>query len=80
MADFYGSDITKGLQMDRLKMRCLVLTPEEFDDDDVISHLEKRPTVSRDSRANDEIHNLRIAAQNYVPKSGANDSAEKIIF
>lgn len=77
----YGPDITTGMRIDRLKMRCIVLTPEEFDDDEIISNIERQPTFHRDANANEEIHKLRTATpktQNHHAQNS--DNSAKITF
>lgn len=73
MDEIYGRNVTKGMAIDRMKMTCFVMRPEEFDDDEIIAQIERIPTVERDSRMNDEIHKLHT---NKVEKPRTPDPIE----
>lgn len=76
IADIYGQTAAKEMDMTRLKMRCLVLTPSEFDDDEVISRLEREPTKNRDSHINDSIHEAHRAGNELrAPKRSASNAS-----
>ena len=80
--EIYGKDVTKGMAIERLKMRCFVLKPEEFDNDEVIAHLERKPTKDRDSRTNDEIHKLHNTVQQPVVhrQGDSGEGSDTIMF
>lgn len=58
IAGYYGESTSKEIDRARLKKKYIILTTDEFDDDDVINSIERKPTLHRDSRQNDEIHEL----------------------
>lgn len=76
--DIYGKNVTKGMALDRLKMRCIILTPEEFDDDEVIACIERTPTLSRDLRANEEIHAMHTTISR--PRPAERNDGDTIVF
>lgn len=78
--DIYGTNATKGMVLERLRMRCFVLRPEEFDDDEVIARLERKPTRSRDSHTNEEIHELRNITRREREQRPHNDPGSTIMF
>lgn len=83
MEEIYGADVTKGMAIDRLKMRCIVLKPEEFDDDEVIVRVERIPTLRRDSRSNEDIHKLHsnpLESTSYHNKNNDDSAGSPIMF
>ena len=58
IAEFYGSDKVKEQRRTAAKMKYAVLTPDQFDDHEVITKLENSPTFTRSPRFNEELKKL----------------------
>ena len=77
----YGTGTMKQMALNRLKVRCFIIKPEEMDDDEVIAAIERTPTTKRDARANEEIHKLHNAPEAAVPQQQAGgESGGAIMF
>lgn len=55
LEELYGADILNREKRDNAKLKYAVLKPEQFDDEDLITKLERIPTAERDLKANTEI-------------------------
>lgn len=51
LIDIYGPEVVSDKKIIRARARFKVLSPDEFDDDDVIKELEKVPTLNRDMKS-----------------------------
>lgn len=60
--EIYGAGIASGMMLNRLRQKSFIFLPEEFDDDDIITSVERIPTKQRDKRENDRIHDSRRKA------------------
>ena len=56
--EIYGSDKVMKQRRQAAKIKYAVLTPDQFDDFDVISKFENSPTFTRDSRFNEELKKI----------------------
>lgn len=55
IAEIYGTEKMMQQKRNAAKMKYAVLTPDQFDDHNVIAMIEKAPTLTRDPRFNDEL-------------------------
>ena len=58
IAEIYGTDKVMKQKRNAAKMKYAVLTPDQFDDHQVIALIEKSPTFTRSPRFNDELKKL----------------------
>ena len=84
LIDIYGQEVVSDKKIIRARARFKVLSPDEFDDDDVIKELEKVPTLNRDMKSISK-KSVRLASpiptiissDDSKPK---NDSNTRIVF
>ncbi len=67
IAEVYGTDRLTKQRRNTARLKYAVLKPSQFDDHEVISLIESRPTYNRDPRFNDELK--RISEHNAMPES-----------
>ena len=58
IAEIYGSDKVKQQKRNAAKMKYAVLTPDQYDDHNIIAMIEKSPTFSRAPRFNEELRKV----------------------
>lgn len=58
LVEMYGADKLAQQIREAAKVKYAVLTPEQFDDHEVIAMLERTPTFNRDPRFNDELRKI----------------------
>lgn len=68
IAEVYGTDRLTRQRRNTARLKYAVLKPSQFDDHEVISLIETRPTYNRDPRFNDELK--RISEHNAMPDYG----------
>lgn len=81
LTEMYGADKLAQQIRDMAKIKYAVLSPEQFDDHDVIAMLERTPTFNRDPRFNEELRALshpepthqRSSTENSDLKSSGNE-------
>ena len=61
--DVYGADKVKKKNRNEAKMKYAVLTPDQFDDFDIIAMIERNPTFSRAPRFNEELKKISAGQQ-----------------
>ena len=84
LIDIYGLEVVSDKKIIRARARFKVLSPDEFDDDEVITELEKVPTLNRDMKSMSK-KSVRqaspiptiISSDNSKPK---NDGNPRIVF
>ena len=59
--EFYGSDKVMKQKRDAAKIKYAVLTPDQFDDHEVIVMIENNPTFTREHRFNEELKKISAA-------------------
>lgn len=82
LVEVYGEDIMAKKAQAEARMRYAILLPSQFDDHDIISLIERTPTLTRDTRINVELANAdsspaerpATGQQNKNPKSGPADT------
>ena len=67
--EFYGSDKVMKQKREAAKIKFAVLTPDQFDDHQVISMIENSPTFTRGPRFNDDLKKLSNADQSETSAS-----------
>ncbi|MCH5230192.1 MAG: cell division protein FtsZ [Muribaculaceae bacterium] len=72
IAEIYGNDKVMKQRRNAARMKYAVLTPDQFDDHQVIAMIENNPTFTRPPRFNDELKKLSA-----VPTSEVADIADK---
>lgn len=72
--EIYGSDKFMKQKREAAKMRYAVLTPDQFDDHQVISMIENSPTFTRAPRFNEELKKISagIRPENITPREKEN--------
>lgn len=73
MVEMYGADKLAQQIREAAKVKYAVLTPEQFDDHEVIAMLERTPTFNRDPRFNEELR--KIGREN--PRYSSNTTAQR---
>ena len=64
MAEMYGADKLAQQSRDAAKLKYAVLTPEQFDNHDIIAMLERTPTFNRHPRFNEELKKITSGDRN----------------
>ena len=82
ITDTYGKDTVAIKNMEKARARYLVLTQEQFDNDEIIALFDKYPTLNRESRVREEIRRLSEAKKEEpeVPHKEADDGSNVINF
>lgn len=73
IAEIYGSDKVMRQKRNAAKMKYAVLTPEQFDDHQVIAMIENSPTFTRAPRFNEELKKVS-APEKIAPIAGSQTS------
>lgn len=63
LAEEYGEEKIAKRQQDMARARFVVLTPEQFDNDEVVNILERTPTFNREVKVRDAIKSATIASK-----------------
>lgn len=78
LADEYGKEKIAKRQQEMAKARYVILTPDQFDDDEIVEIMDKTPTFNRDAKFKETIKNTQqsIKAEdeehiNNLPNDGA---------
>lgn len=66
LKDIYGSDKVENIERDREASRYIVLTPDQFEDDEAIEAIENTPAYNRDKRIVDTMRRERHTPQPQV--------------
>ncbi len=75
MEEMYGAEKLAKQVRDAAKVKYAVLTPDQFDDHEVIAIIERTPTFNRDPRFNEELRKLANAGAAMAPHTPANNAA-----
>lgn len=75
--EFYGSDKVMKQKREAAKIKYAVLTPDQFDDHQVISMIEKSPTFTRAPRFNEELKKISSGAVQEEPAVKEKESSDK---
>lgn len=79
ITDVYGADLISGIQRARAKKRHLyIFSPEDLDNDDIISMVEMSPTYQRDKATLDTICSKAVV-ETEAFEEGASDENSRII-
>lgn len=68
IAEVYGPDKINKQKLSTAKLKYAVLTPEQFDDHEVIAMIESVPTYNREPRFNDELKRISDHKSNPAPQ------------
>ena len=63
LADEYGKEKIAKRQQEMARARYIVLTPDQFDDDEVVDMIDKTPTFNRDAKFKESIKNASQTAK-----------------
>lgn len=80
MAQVYGLEKLKEQERDAARMKYVVLTPEQFDDHEVIALLERTPTWNRPAHFNEDLRKLSEAPQPLKQKAPRPADGGEITF
>jgi cell division protein FtsZ len=64
--EVYGQDKVEKIEVDRETSRYIILTPDQFEDDDAIDAIESNPAYNRDKRIIDEFRRDRHSVSPYT--------------
>ena len=68
IAEIYGTDKVMKQRRNAARMKYAVLTPDQFDDHNVIAMIEKSPTFTRAPRFNEELKKVSAIMTNDLPQ------------
>lgn len=77
LIDIYGKEKLTKQNRDVAKMKYAVLSPEQFDDHEVIDMLERTPTAGRDPKFNERLHALTAPARAQRTEYGQDRSHDR---
>lgn len=83
--EFYGTKAVMQQKREAAKIKYAVLTPDQFDDHEIIAMIENTPTLNRNPRFNEQLKKIsspEVASQNAAKESNTNEQKEtrKISF
>lgn len=76
IAEIYGTGTVMKQRRNAARMKYAVLTPDQFDDHQVISMIENSPTFNRAPRFNEELKKVSAGKMDENPASSEKESAE----
>lgn len=81
ITDVYGADLISGIQRARAKKRHLyIFSPEDLDNDDIISMVEMSPTYQRDKATLDTICSKAVVETEAFEEDGSDENSRIITF
>lgn len=81
ITDVYGADLLSGIQRTRAKKRHLyIFSPEDLDNDDIISMVEMSPTYQRDKATLDSICSKAVVETETFDDAAADENSRVITF
>lgn len=81
ITDVYGADLLSGIQRVRAKKRHLyIFSPEDLDNDDIISMVEMSPTYQRDKATLDSICSKAVVEAESFEDTASDESSRVITF
>lgn len=81
ITDVYGADLISGIQRARAKRRHLyIFSPEDLDNDDIISMVEMSPTYQRDKATLDSICSKAVVEAEDFEDAASDDNSRVITF
>lgn len=81
ITDVYGADLLSGIQRTRAKKRHLyIFSPEDLDNDDIISMVEMSPTYQRDKATLDSICSKAVVETETFDDTAADENSRVITF
>lgn len=79
IAEVYGTDTVIKKKRDEAKLKYAVLSPDQYDDYDVIAMIEKNPTFTRAPRFNEELKKISAGQQTPEPAKATETPEQKVI-
>lgn len=76
IAEIYGSDKVMKQKREAAKIKYAVLTPDQFDDYQVIAMIENSPTFTRAPRFNDELKKISVGSPSETPQPRKEETPE----
>lgn len=76
IAEIYGSDKVMKQKREAAKIKYAVLTPDQFDDHQVIAMIENSPTFTRAPRFNEELKKISAGGQQVINSPREKENAE----
>ena len=81
ITDVYGADLISGIQRARAKKRHLyIFSPEDLDNDDIISMVEMSPTYQRDKATLDTICSKAVVETEAFEEDASDENSRIITF
>ena len=75
--EFYGTDILQKQKQDASKIKYVILTPEQMDNSEVITRLERMPAFNRSPKFNEELRQLTQQAEEPEERPHVKDGKDK---